>query len=71
MAGLLDQETIDIDCECGTKIPKKIGWLRHNRQFACTRCGTTINVDADEFFRDLQGIDKALGKLDRKITLKL
>jgi len=58
VSGLFDFKSVDIECECGKKHPKTIGWLKTHSQFMCS-CGTKITLEADEFRRDLRKIDEA------------
>jgi hypothetical protein len=48
MSGIIDDVEIEIDCECGRKNKKSIGWVKNNSKFTCA-CGIRHTLDADQF----------------------
>lgn len=59
---------IGIPCgNCGRETEKTVTWLKHNAEFTCA-CGTLVKVDASQFNREMQKVDKAFDDLNR--TLK-
>lgn len=48
MAGFLDDQEIEIPCDCGHKTKKSIRWVKSYSSFVCG-CGTKISLDASHF----------------------
>lgn len=52
MASELDGIEIPVPCpECGGNTLKSYGWLKRNKELACSRCDETIQLN-DHGFRD-------------------
>lgn len=45
---LVEDEEIELTCECGHKIGKRLGWLKANKELSCTVCGTVIDLVNNE-----------------------
>ena len=59
--GFFDDQTLDIPCpDCGKKAEKSVGWLKANKKFTCSGCGQTIDLQSDQFRRELAKAEKAL-----------
>lgn len=39
---IVEDEEIELTCECGHKIRKSIRWLKTNKDFPCPVCGAKI-----------------------------
>ena len=60
--------SIDLSCpQCQTKIKKTIGWIKQSTQFTCTRCGSIVKLQKDQFIRELKKADKAVDDFKRKL----
>jgi len=69
--GLFDSEIIDLDCPgCGHKHSKTIGWIKTHSEIPC-QCGATINLDKDQFVRDIDKVEKELDSIPREIKIDL
>lgn len=72
MSGILDDETVDIDCpKCGRKLNVKIGDLRSSREAYCRSCGNTIAFEGGELDRMLRKIDEVVQNLPKKIDIDI
>ena len=61
---LLDDSKIDIPCpKCGHKRSERIGKLKMNPKLTCSRCGTIIDISADQLRKAVDEIERSLAKL--------
>lgn len=68
MSGIFDNAEIDIPCKnCRRKTKKAIGWIKVHSQLTC-RCGTVIDLDADELRREIARLESEFAKLERTLN---
>ncbi len=66
--GLFDNEAINIPCpKCGNQSRKTVGWLKRNSNFPCSRCGETIEVNPEQFRREISNAEKELKDFQKEI----
>lgn len=65
---IFDNETIELDCECGRKIKKTIGRLKHHKNITCT-CGARLLIDTKKITAAQRDIEKSLDNLTKNITI--
>lgn len=66
---MFDSAQIGIPCpSCGKETAKSVAWLKSHKQMTCTACGTTFDIDAEQFKRKLAGAEKQLADFQRKLS---
>jgi len=61
MTSPCDDTCVPIPCpNCGTAIPKTIGWLLHNDHIGCD-CGARLRIDASPLRADLAARSESQG----------
>jgi hypothetical protein len=67
MPGLLDNEKLDIPCDCGRQNAVAVSALRRSPTITCA-CGTKIHVDASQFDREMRKVDAAVTDLEKSLS---
>ncbi len=68
MSTNFNSATINIPCpKCGRKTAKTIGWIKSNGSYVCG-CGSTINLDKDQFVRGIGAAERSVDDFKRKIS---
>jgi hypothetical protein len=63
MAGLLDDEELEISCDdCGRVHKKTLGWLKRNHEIRCP-CGTLLKLDTRELRSQMDKLDRDLREM--------
>ena len=70
MKALFDVD-IEIDCHCGKKFKKKLGWLKNKKNVLCPHCRGTVLLDGKHLGKAVQrgekAVDSFLGSIPKKL----
>ncbi|QQF02875.1 hypothetical protein [Sinorhizobium meliloti] len=65
---MLETAEIGVPCpKCGHKTTKTIAWIKAHDDFACSGCGATIAVEANELVAGIQKAEQSLAKLRKSL----
>lgn len=66
--GFFDKHVLSIPCpQCGHKNEKAVGWLKSNQRFTCVSCGVGIDLESDQFRREMGKVDRSIKDFQREI----
>ena len=64
---MFEKAEFPIKCgKCGRVTKKTVAWLKHGTGFTCG-CGTRIDVDANQFNREMRKVDKSIDDFKRAL----
>ncbi len=62
-----DDEMLDIPCpDCGKNAEKSVRWLKANKKLTCSGCGQTIDLQSDQFRREIAKAEKSIADFMKK-----
>jgi transposase-like protein len=55
---------VELPCpNCGHGTQKTLAWLKEHTEYVCAECGTTVNLDTDEFRRRIHDVEETAYRL--------
>ena len=66
----MDNEKIELPCECGHKVTETIGRLKRNPHLTCPRCRAKITVDLRELNKTIKRLEADLERISKTINFK-
>lgn len=68
---VIENLEIEIPClgsSCSKKIKKTIGWMKRNTQLTCPSCQTVMDLQSDQFRREVAKAEAALADFMKSVN---